>query len=64
MSFSEAARSIDLCRLKIQESITQQLKTHRVQCPEENKFSKSNIVDISRTFPWWSIRPDLHPAVL
>jgi hypothetical protein len=35
----------------IQESITQQLKTQRMQCQEENKFSMSNIVDVSRTLP-------------
>ena len=35
----------------IQESITQQLKTQRIQCQEENKFSITDIVDISRTLP-------------
>ena len=35
----------------ILESITQQLKTPRMQCQEENKFSMTNIVDISRTLP-------------
>ena len=35
----------------IQESITQQLKTQRMQCQEEHKFSMSNILDISRSLP-------------
>lgn len=35
----------------VQESITQQLITKRMQCQEENKFSMSSIVDISRTLP-------------
>ena len=36
---------------QIQKSITQQLKTQRMKCQEENKFFKSNIVDVSRTLP-------------
>ena len=35
----------------VQESISKQLKTLRVPCQEDDKFSMSSILDISRTLP-------------